>query len=332
MSTIQLLKDIKAKNINSLYVFDGEEPFYIDTLVDAFEKDLLSESEKDFNFCVLYGKDSDKNAVLNEIRKPPMFAEKTLVILKEASQFKELALLEPYLDSIPSTTVFVIAHKYKKIDARTSFGKKVKKLNALTTFDKVKEEHLHTWISNHCKENAIKIHPETIALLAQHIGNDLQQIANELEKISLNISSNEEITNEHIEKYVGISKDYNAFEFVNALAFKDYEKTARILNYFFAHSKEFPMVVLCGSMYYFFNNLYMFQFVKHKNDFEAAKEMGVNSFFLKDYRKASQYYDLEKSKQLIHHIAAYNLKSLGVNSNCSDTDLLKELTYKILAL
>ncbi len=332
MNAAQLLNDIKQKKINSLYVFDGEEPFYIDSLIDVFEKELLSESEKDFNFCVLYGKDSDKNAVLNEIRKPPMFAEKTLVILKEASQFKELALLEPYLDSIPSTTVFVIAHKYKKIDARTSFGKKIKKLNALITFDKIKEDQLHNWITNYCKEKKVNIHPETIALLAQHLGNDLQQIANELEKISLNLSPNEEITNEHIEKYVGISKEYNAFEFVNALAFKDFEKTARILNYFLTHPKDFPMVVLCGSMYYFFNNLFLFQYVKHKNDFEAAKEMGVNSFFLKDYRKASQYYNLEKSKQLIHYIASYNLKALGVDSNSSDSELIKELTYKILAL
>ena len=118
MSAEKIISDWKNKNFKPVYWLEGEEPFFIDEVINYAEHNLLSESEASFNLTVFYGRDADWPTVVNACMRYPMFAEKQVVILKEAQQMKELDKLENYIQKPLASTVFVVSYKEKKLDDR----------------------------------------------------------------------------------------------------------------------------------------------------------------------------------------------------------------------
>jgi len=328
----ELIKQIKQGELKPVYAFDGEEPYFIDLLCEAFENDVLQPHEKDFNFTTFYGKDATWSAVVNECSSYPAFSQRRLVILKEASQLKDFTQLESYIQQPLPSTILVIAHKYKKIDGRSSIVKAIKKQGVYLTFDKIRDYNLSDWILNYCTTKNIKITPTNAELLGTYLGTDLQKIVNELEKVLINVGDKKEITAELIEKYIGISKDYNVFQYPTAILERNAEKSYRIANYFIANPKEGPMVLVTSMLYSQFSKLYQYHYAKNMPAKDIAAVLKINSFFVKDYQKASQLFNLSQTVEAIEIIHQYNLNAIGLNTATNDSTLLKELTAKLLLL
>ncbi len=80
----KILSDWKKGTFKPVYWLEGEEPYFIDQVTAFAEHKILSENEAEFNLTVFYGKDADWAAVINACRRYPMFAERQVVLLKEA--------------------------------------------------------------------------------------------------------------------------------------------------------------------------------------------------------------------------------------------------------
>lgn len=333
----EILKHIKEGAVKPVYFFDGEEAYFIDLLVDAFEHNILQPGEKDFNFRVFFGKDSAWNDIVNECRSFPVFSNKRLVILKEASQLKDLEMLESYIKNPAETTVLVIAHKYKKADGRSVLGKYIKSKDAKSnveyvTFDKLKDYQISEWILQYCVRHKLKISAANADMLATYLGTDLQKIVNEIEKVSINVKEGEEITQELIEKHIGISKEYNVFQFPKAIIERNADMTFRIVAYYVANPKEAPMVVITAMLYNEFCKLYKYHYAKNLPQAEAAKAIGIAPFFIKDYQRAAQAYNPSQTAKAIEIIQEYNLHAIGINIATNHITMLKELSFKLLSL
>ena len=118
MDASLIIKDIQAKKFAPLYFLHGEETYYIDLITEAIQKHCLEEHERDFNQTILYGKDAELLALQSELKAYPMMAERRLVILKEAQDFKHLDALESYTEAPSPTTIFLVCYKHKSYDAR----------------------------------------------------------------------------------------------------------------------------------------------------------------------------------------------------------------------
>ncbi|MBL7766231.1 MAG: DNA polymerase III subunit delta [Chitinophagaceae bacterium] len=328
----EILKTIKQKAVGPLYVFDGEEAYFIDELCDAFENHLLEPHERDFNLTILYGRDTDWARVVNECRSYPSFAERRLVILKEASNLKDMIKLIPYLQNPNPSTTLVIAHKHKKLDGRTALPKIVAAHGVYLTFDPIKDYKIPEWIAGYCIKSNIQISPANTALLAEYLGTDLQKIANELDKVLLNTGESREVTRELIEKYIGVSCDYNSFQFAAAIIQKNKEMAFKIVQYFIANPKDGPLVVVTATLYNEFSKLYRYHYSRDLPEAQQVVQMKISPFFIKDYRAASSKYNLTQTIQAIHLIQQFNLHAVGYGIANNDQQLLKELTAKIFML
>jgi DNA polymerase-3 subunit delta len=141
-----VLKDIKAKKFEKVYFLHGDEPYYIDKISDALMENVMEEHERDFNQTILYGKDVELLSLISELKSYPMMAERRLVVLKEAQDFKKIDELDVYLKSPVDTTIFVICHKYKTFDARKNALKSAAKHGLVFKSEKVKDYQLSEWI------------------------------------------------------------------------------------------------------------------------------------------------------------------------------------------
>jgi len=330
MSADKIISDWKNKVFKTIYWLDGDEPYFIDKVVDFAEHKILSESEASFNLSVFYGRDADWATVTNACRRYPMFAERQVVLLKEAQHMKDIDKLESYVENPLASTVLVISYKDKKVDGRTNFAKVLKKKSTVFTSKKLYDSQLPEWTKDMVKAKGYDINPQALRLLVDHIGNDLNRLENEVEKVGLNLGSAKLIDEVAIEKFVGISKEFNVFEFQDAIARKDFAKAIRIIQYFNSNPKAAPIQLILPALYSFFSKLYILFGMPASDEKSVASALGVNPFFAKDYMVAFRNYDSRNTEKTLLLLHEYNLRSLGVNDcGTSDGELLKELVVKI---
>ena len=327
----QIIAEIKKGNLLPIYFLMGDEPFFIDMISNYMEENVLSEIEKAFNQMVIYGKDIAVDTLINYAREFPIGAEKRVIIVKEAQELsRTIEQLSAYVENPTPTTILVICYKYGKIDARKKLFKELKKY-VLFESKKLYENQVATWIPSYLKSKGYTISPVAIQLLVDFLGTDLTRIANELNKLSIILPKNTEITPDIIEKNIGISKEFNVFELQNALGHRDEVKAIRIIKYFSENQRDNPLPPIIANLYNYFEKLLIYHGTDDKSEVNLAKVLKVNPFFVKDYRLASQHYPMKKVSQNIAFIRQIDVKSKGVNSGTiTYEDLLKELVIQLI--
>lgn len=332
----EILKSIKKDLIKPLYFLHGEEQFYIEQIADKIQSLLIPVHEKGFNEFVLFGKELTVGALLNYARRFPMMAEKQLIIVKEANQIQGIdlkenqKLIEDYALKPLSSTVLVLCFSNAQ-DERKTWVKVFNKQGVLQNFKKLYDNQLPEFVASYSHGKGVKISMKAIQLLIEHIGNDLKRLTGELEKVILNVKLGDGIDADVIEKYVGISKEYNVFELQKALIQRDVVKANQIIIYFGSNPKDNPIQPILIILYNFFSKVLMIHGTNDRSDSSIATLLKVNSFFAKDYSAAARNYSLSKLAFIIHCIKIADLKSKGVETGEEkEGEILKKLIFEIL--
>ena len=334
----QILTELKGGKYRPVYFLQGEEAFYIDQISDYIEKNALEESQKGFNQVILYGRDIDMNVVIQNARRFPMMSERQVVIIKEAQDLKDLGkeaeakLLMDYITNPLPSTILVFCHKNKVLDGRKALAKTIDKNAVLLTTKKLYDNKIPAWISDYVKDRGYRIGVKATALLAESVGSDLAPLSNEIEEIIINVpAKGSEITEDHIQKFVGISKDYNVFELQKALTIKDVVKANRIINYFAQDPKGNPVIPTITVLFTFYSKLLTAHHQQDKSERNLASVLKVNPFFVKDYITGIRNYNLSATVNCIRFLKDADLQSKGIKGgSMKDEDIMKELVFKLL--
>lgn len=327
---------LKARKFAPYYLLHGDEPFFIDRLVKQVEHHALPEHERGFNQLVLYGKDADVGAVIQNARRYPMMAEKQLVLVKEAQELSDLGreaaqkMLLQYLQKPSPSTLLVMAFK-TKLDARKAWVKEADKHGVVFNSEKVKDWKLAEWILSTTRAEGIKMAQNAADLLAEHLGNDLSRIFNEIEKLNINLQPGQEITAQHISKYVGISKDYNVFELQKALLSRDALKANQIVNYFGANPKDNPLIPIIASLYNYYIKVLQTHLSPDKSEGGVASALGIPPFIAKDYVRAAKVWPPMKVFHIISQLRLADCRSKGIDAGeMNEKQILQEVVFNIL--
>lgn len=333
MTIDQLETDLKARRFKPVYLLHGDESFYMDQAEELFESYVLQEHEKSFNLTIAYGKDSDARQIRDAASRFPMMSEYQLIIVREAQDMKDLPELANYAAQPVPSTILVLVHKHKKIDQRSKLAKQLVEKAVVFESKKIYDDQLPEFISGRLKQFGLKVDQEAANLMAEHLGNDLSKINNEIEKIRLNLPKGSTVDQSAVEKYVGISKEYNIFELQKALSNKQVKKAFTITQNFIENSRSQPLVLIIGQLFAYFSKVYMVHGLQGQSDESMAKSLGLgNKFFLREYKTAAQNYPKAKIETIFEMLRNYDLKSKGVGSDrFADPTILKEIIFKILS-
>lgn len=339
MNAEDILTDLKNRKFKPVYFLHGDESYYIDLISDYVENHLLAEAERGFNQTVLYGKDTDIMTVLNSAKRFPMMSEHQVVLVKEAQNLKfskeekkEQDPFSAYLENPLKSTILVFCYKYGSLDKRLKMSKLIDKHGVLFESKKLYDNQVADWVQKYILKLNLKIEAKAAAMISEYLGNDLSKISNELDKLAINLSPGSSINPEHIEKNIGISKEFNSFELTTALAKKDVMKANRIIDYFAANKKDNPIVLVLGTLNGFFTKIFSYHFLPDKSRNAVASALKVNPYFVQEYEIAARNYDLQKTSYIISLLRKYDLRSKGVDSsgNTEEGELLKELIWLII--
>lgn len=328
----QLVEDIKNKKIKPIYFLMGEEPYYIDKLSAFIEDNVLSEDEKGFNQMVIYGRDTSIDDIVSNAKRFPMMAEYQVVIVKEAQDLsRTIEQLVDYVKNPQPSTILVLNYKYKTLDKRKSLYKELKKTSIIFESKKLYENQISDWIRRVLAPKKYTIAPKAAQMLVEFLGTDLSKINNELEKLQIILPENTQITPEHIEKNIGISKDFNNFELRKAIGDRNILKAQRIVKYFGDNPKDNPMVVTVGLLYNYFSQLLQLHGLTDKSPRNVASALRVNPYFVNEYLTAARNYSMKQVSYSVSLLREFDVKGKGVGANAvPQGDLLKELLSRIM--
>ncbi|RCW92810.1 DNA polymerase III subunit delta [Winogradskyella arenosi] len=328
----QLVAAIKKGDLKPIYFLMGDESYYIDKVSDFIENTVLDETEKGFNQMVLYGRDVTIDDIVSNAKRYPMMAERQVVIVKEAQDLsRTIEQLAKYAENPQPTTVLVLNYKYKKLDKRKALYKALKKVGVVFESKKLYENQVADWIRRVLAGKNYEISPKAAQMLVEFLGTDLSKIDNELNKLKIVLPEGTQITPNHIEENIGISKDYNNFELRKAVGQRNIVKAHQIAKYFAENPKDNPMVVSVSLLFSFFSQLLHLHGMSDKSPRSVASALKVNPYFVNEYLEASRNYPMKKVSYVIEVLREFDVKSKGVGSYAvSQGDLLKELLVKIL--
>jgi len=329
----ELRGSIQNGNFLPVYLFQGEEAYYIDILTDLLIEKALDDSERDFNQHIFYGIDTDAGTIINTCKRFPMMSQRQLVIVKEAQGLKNIDDLTYYVKQPLKSTILAINFKHGKLDGRKKLSGEIGKTGVVFESKRLYENQIPAFITNYLRNRKVKIDIKPAQMLTDYLGNDLSKVTNELEKLILILpKENPSITSELIEQNIGISKDYNDFELQKALANRDVLKANRIALYFEQNPKNAPIQRTLVNLFTFFSNLMICHYENNKSKSNLMTILGFRfDLQIVDYMTALQNYKPGKTMQIVSLIRESDARSKGVNnSSISGGYLLKELIYKIM--
>lgn len=332
-----ILSNLKNNQYAPVYFLQGEESYFIDEVIKYVEQNAMDEGMRSFNQVVLYGKDANIPDIINHAKGFPMMSERKVVIVKEAQEIAGFAkeenekMLISYLENPQPSTVLVFGYKYKTLDKRKKVGKTIDQKAVMMTATKFYDNQIPTWVESFVKSRKRTIDQKALQLIVENIGNNLTRIANEIDKMLINIGEEPKITAEHVYKNIGISKEYNVFELQKALTFKNVLKANEIITYFKSDPKSNPLIPIVANLFSFYNKILLLHHSKDKSDKHLASLLGVHPFFVKEYNMAARNYPLSKVVANIRHLKIADMKSKGIDyPSQPEGEILKELIFNLI--
>lgn len=330
-----IISDIRHGNPAPVYVLMGEEAYYIDLIVDNLEQYVISEEDRDFNYNVFYGNDADLDYVVATAQQFPVMADRKLVILKEAQSMvqakTQLERLGSYLARPNQTTVFAVVYKGDSLNATSKLIKGAKEGGAVIFRSDVPRDYeLESLARDYCQNRKTSIEGKALKLLCEYIGTPLSKLFGELNKLITIKGEKGKITCEDVEKNIGISKDFNNYELINALSVKDYPKAMMIVKYFESNPKANPTVITTGVMFNYFSNIVTAHYLRDKSDQSLRDTFGFKAQVqLRSLKDGMRCYTPMQAVNCIHYLREFDTMSKGIGSYLNEYALLRELIFKI---
>jgi DNA polymerase III subunit delta len=272
MKSEELIRGLKQGKVLPLYLLYGDEEFLVQEAVDLIVSTVVDPASRDFNFNTVYCKGTPGNEIVNLCQTLPFMAKRRLVIAKEIEALKaaDVEELVAYLQSpSPSTCLVMIANqsRYEKKAVTAA----VEASGAVVRFFALLDRDLQIWIESWARKRGLTIHRDAVQYVWQTLGNDLQAVSSELEKMAISLKDRKNITYDDVRSVVGDFRDYTPFDLADAVCTKDRERALMILSRLIQEGEQ--PVGLLGSLSWSFRRLLNAKAMEASGaDFEEIKK------------------------------------------------------------
>lgn len=288
-----------------VYYFYGDERFFIDRLQDEISS-LIPDEQKDFNYDLLYGSDITPEKILGIARSFPMMAERRVVIVRDFLNVRgnepgdgTISDFEHYVKNPNPSTVLCLVDK-KSPDGRTGLGKALKGSNNKHVkdfeFKELPDYQLTDWaIEWASAQHGKQIDSRAAQVLAQLVGNNLQLLSTEIEKVCTFVDNQERVTIEHVKKIIGSYREYSVIELKEAIIERNLDKSLGIAEQMLlkSNSEAGEVIKSVGFFYRVFADVWQIRRLMEKqlSKSQIQSELGIRNSYVFNFKwkDASNY-------------------------------------------
>lgn len=287
----------------------GEEPFLVERAVRMLLERAIDHSLKDFNFNVFFGNESKGVDILDAAQTLPMFADRRAVLVKRAELLKADALevLLPYIKNPVASTCLLLTGS--KIDQRKKFFLELKKQGELVEYKRLYDNKLSGFIQSEATAQGKPIESAAAELLAVLIGNNLQELSSQIEKLAVYAGTRQRISVEDVRTMASSSKAFTAFELAKYLGLRDVSNSIRSLDALFLNGEEAPMLI--GALTRHFRQLWRVRELLDlkKTQADIGRELNIHSFFLGDIVLQAKNFTRSELKRIFDEFYRCDIES-----------------------
>ena len=325
----KIITKINNDEFFPIYILVGDENYFADNIIKLLTSKVVTDDSKDFDYFKFYGNEISEDQVIDAAKRFPLVGEYNLIVLKDAKNIsKNFDKLTSYIESPNLKTILVLSFINQSLDKRKRIYSLSKKNGLAFESKKIYDNQIFNWINEAALNKKINLHPKSIQIIIDFVGNNLSQIENELDKLKINSKPQDVIRPDEVESIIGFSKEYNFFELTKHIGKRDFTKTIEIIEYMSTNSVKYPLTLLISSIFYFFNKLFLYHSIENKR--EASKIMGVNPYFIEEYKLASPNYSMKDISKIFNYLLEADKRSKGIDfDNTNYHAISLELIYKI---
>ena len=330
----KIIAKINNDEFFPIYILVGDENYFADNIIKLLTSKVVNNDSKDFDYFKFYGNEISEDQVIDAAKRFPLVGEYNFVVLKDAksildnSDSKNFDKLTSYVESPNLKTILVLSFINQSLDKRKRIYSLSKKNGLAFESKKIYDNQIFNWINEVALNKGIKLHPKSIQIIIDFVGNNLSQIENELDKLKINSEKDDVIRPDEVESIIGFSKEYNFFELTKHIGKKNFSKTIEIIEYMSTNSNKYPLTLLISSVFYFFNKLFLYHSVENKR--EASKIMGVDPYFIEEYKLASPNYSMKDISKIFNYLLEADKRAKGIDFDSTNYHAISsELIYKI---
>lgn len=292
MKPLELQKAIKKRNLSPLYFFYGEETFLIDKIVSEIREELVDPDLSSFNLNIFYGKESEPQDIINSAKTLPLMSDYRLVIIREADQLKPSSWKDflSYFENPSSSTccVFCAENMVLKAEPLKAFKKRGEMVRFYHPFNR----EIPEWIRKIAKEFNKKISREAVDLLSVELGNDLQKIYNELQKVAIYVGEKAVIESDDVKEAIADVGGVTIFNLVDCIGSKDREGALNALRKLLEVG-EYPLKILTMITRQMRLLTRAKEMLKEGSSHaDVGRKLGVRGFYLKGFLKQVNVFSL----------------------------------------
>ena len=239
-----IIRNIKSKNFENIYLLYGREYYLIDNAIKNF-KESLNESMIDFNLDVIDGKEVLLDQLLSSIETLPFMDDKKITIVKDFELLKgkrknfsegDEKYFIDYIDNISDSTVLVFV-VYGEVDKRKKIVKKIQEKGIVFNCDKISDMDLFKWTKRKFESFGTIIENSQVMYFIESQGyreknsdKTLSDLENEIIKISSFVDSENKVTNEIIDRLSQKKIENDIFKLIDYIGEKNSSSAMKILN------------------------------------------------------------------------------------------------------
>ncbi|MGY0694325.1 DNA polymerase III subunit delta [Virgibacillus sp. FSP13] len=299
MAYMDVLKQVKNKQISPIYLLYGSDSYFIQNLKKQITKTVLPTD--DYENLVSYDlAETPIQEVISDAETYPFFGEKKLIIANNPTFLKakpdklpfdhDINVLQHYIENPVDYSVVVFIATYEKIDERKKISKLFKKHGAVANCSPIKEQEVSKWIKNQADNLNITIAPEAYDILEGEISTNLHLLQNELNKLALYVGDGGMVTREIAESLVSHTTNSSSLRLVDAVIGRDIHKAIAIFKDL-EKMKEEP-IALIALLAFQFRTIFRVKLLKQKgySQFQMQKQLGVHPYVVKiAYSRESKF-------------------------------------------
>jgi DNA polymerase III subunit delta len=310
----ELDRRLKRHELAPVIFLWGEEAWLVDETIRQIEAVALEPEAREFNREVFYGDEAEAQAVVTAAQTLPWLGLRRLVLVRRADALPrsaDPALVAYCKQPSPSTCLIFTAQRTES--SRPLFSL-LMKLPWAVRFRRLLARELSTWIEQRIAARGCRISADAVAALIETVGNDLRQLANEIDKLVTFVGSEQTIGVENLATLTDDRREMSAFELARFLSAGDLAEALRAWGKF-ASSGEYPGLAL-GAVIHHVRQLWRVKLAQHANASpeRLARELNIPAFTVRRLSAQAAGIESERLRQWLEALleADQTLKRSGL--------------------
>ena len=317
-----------------VYVLSGDEDFLIRQFISSL-KELIPPTERQFNLVVLTAGDKSGQEAVYQARTLPMFGKQKVVIVYSAHQWKEKdwqAILIYAANPVKHSILTIEASKKSK--SLSKFEKDLLKLGVLLKFNRsTNDKDFLALLKDYCQNRGIDIEADGLAVLSELSDRALEPAINEIEKLILTYPDKKRFTKDDILYVIGIDKNYNIFELINAISSRNPALIARIgRNLATQRNTNIFEIILMLHKIIMYADLGRQYYTSRKSNLEKNISAALKCSYWSARQAAViiRNYTEEEINHILGVLYIFNKKAVGIESGFSTPqELIEDLAIEL---